>query len=1107
MRKLLIALRSLTCLKTILTLNSLLFSFLLASGQQQPPSILWSKSFGGTNADKANAVIKAYDGGLLIVGSSKSNDGDVSGHHGTSTTNDGWLVKISENGDLEWQRSYGGTGEDVFKNIIYTNDGNYLIVGNTASNDGDVSGNHGLTDNWIVKIDRSGNILWQKCLGGSQTETTGNVRLNADGSFYLIGGTNSNDGDVFGYHGPFPRKDIWVAKLSSEGVITKQKAFGGTLDDEGFDIAEAANGSFIIACVLQSGDGDFVVSLANPPNGYIIKVDSMNTRVWHHHTQRSTPIQVMPKGDRYYTNYDLLACVPANNNFGASHRRFFDNHGGTGTPLHTNIASYTSFCNSTISHIDGYQTLGATGVDVVNDDDVVFAGASDDTFQVAGFHGGSYDGFIAGSQIGNFQTSIIKWRKLIGGSGWDQLISMKSLNEYEFVAAGLSNSNNGDVSGNHGDFDFWIVKMGKVNLIKGSLFEDYDANGTKDPNEPYLNNIVVESKKDANSSASTSVNNIFRNQVDTGTYVTKVLTKILYHNIVPASINSQFTTYYNSDSISFAVQPIPGQRDYKISLIGITAIRPGFDAGFLLKCQNLGTDTLTNKKVKLIKDSRLQFVSATPAETSMTGDTIEWSIASLAPRQTTSILVNLIVAQPPVVNNFDTLVSVAYVDSIGDVAPSNNKSRLRQPVTGSFDPNDKNETKGGELYKSEYDQGEFLNYTIRFQNTGNDTAFSIVVRDTIENRLDITSLEMVQASHPYQFTLKDGKFATWTFSNIKLPDSNINEPLSHGYIVYKIKPVVGLAIGDSIRNSASIYFDFNLPVNTNTNLTIIKSNPLAPPVQPALSGLSSNYCGTIGVQQGKVSNMPLTGSGTTVEIKLDDVVLVVGADSSFAFNVSTLSSGSHAITAKFTNAAGSKTTTHNFFVTEAVLPEVNVSANITTILNLASPVVITASNAVGGGVSPKYTFAKDRSFNTILQAEGNSNIYNLDPSTLTVGENWIYVRMKTSETCYILQTNTDSIKLIRDQSTGIIDPDNPNRIINVYPNPFDQEILINGLSTGKTYSINLYNSYGQLMFKQRVVRRSSTNLNRIVLPGGIYLLSIFDEEKKVLLGTVKISKK
>ena len=100
-------------------------------------------------------------------------------------------------------------------------------------------------------------------------------------------------------------------------------------------------------------------------------------------------------------------------------------------------------------------------------------------------------------------------------------------------------------------------------------------------------------------------------------------------------------------------------------------------------------------------------------------------------------------------------------------------------VVGAFDPNDKNETKSGELYKGEYDQGEFLNYTIRFQNTGNDTAFNVVIRDTLESRLDITSFEMIEASHPYEFTLKDGKYATWTFSNIKLPDSIINETLSH----------------------------------------------------------------------------------------------------------------------------------------------------------------------------------------------------------------------------------------------------------------------------------------------------------------------------------------
>ncbi len=1109
MRKLLIELRSLTCLKSILTLSSLLFSFLLASGQQQPPSILWSKSFGGTKADKANAIIKAYDGGFIIVGSSKSNDGDVTGHHGSTDSSDAWVVKLSPDGAMEWQKSFGGTGEDIFRNVIHTSDGNYLCIGSTkTNNNGDVSGFHGGTDIWVVKIDRYGNLLWQRSLGGSFQEEPGNILQAADGNYYVIGSTDSDNGDVSGIHEyitSWNRRDIWLVKLTNAGSIITQKCLGSIDHDEGWDIIESNNKSLIIAATLGSDDGDFGVGGGNPPRGYVIKMDSNYSMIWKLNPgQRNTGVQLCRTNDNYvHVNFDAIGCYPSNGNWRAYQIRFFDNPASTNRPLHQTLSNF-EFCMGSTIFRNGYHTEGPSAYAIVNENINIWVGGSDDDLTAGntGLHGGM-DGFICGvNNSGN-----VAWKKFIGGSGYDQLETVVSLNDYEFVAAGYSKSSNGDVSGNHGDYDFWIVKMGKVNSIKGTVYADYNLNGAKDANEPFINKIVVESKKGTSSSASTTFGNIFRNQVDTGAYVTKVLTTIPYYQSVPASINTQFSTYYNTDSISFALQPIPGQKDYRVRLNFATAARPGFNLTVTLICENPGTDTLTNKKVKLVKDPRLQYLSAIPAELNITADTIEWNIASLSPRESVIITVEMIVAAPPTVNIGDRLESFAYIDSTADLRPSNNKSRLTLLVVGAFDPNDKNETKSGELYKGEYDQGEFLNYTIRFQNTGNDTAFNVVIRDTLESRLDITSFEMVEASHPYEFTLKDGKYATWTFSNIKLPDSIINETLSHGYVSYKIMPVAGLSVGDSVKNSASIYFDFNLPVKTNTQFTIIKPNPIAPPTDPILGGLTAVYCNTFGVQTGKINNLPANGSGTSVEVKLDGTALSVGADSTFGFNVSTLAPGSHAITVKFSNVSGSKTTTHNFFVSEAVIPEVNVSANITTIVNLATPVVVIASNAVGGGLSPKYTFAKDRNFNTILQSEGNSNTYNLDPSTLTVGENWIYVRMKTSETCYILQTNTDSIKLIRDQSTGIIDPDNPNRIINVYPNPFDQEILINGLSTGKTYSINLYNSYGQLMYKQRVVGRSSTNLNRIVLPGGIYLLSIFDEGKKILLGAVKISKK
>jgi uncharacterized repeat protein (TIGR01451 family) len=138
---------------------------------------------------------------------------------------------------------------------------------------------------------------------------------------------------------------------------------------------------------------------------------------------------------------------------------------------------------------------------------------------------------------------------------------------------------------------------------------------------------------------------------------------------------------------------------------------------------------------------------------------------------------------------------------------------LHQVVTGSFDPNDKL-VKEGVLESNYVLHDTPLTYTIRFQNTGTDTAFTIKVKDTIDPSLSLTSLKMIGSSHPYELSLED-RTLTFEFQNIKLPDSIRNEPASHGYIKYSISPLETLAENTVVKNKADIYFDFNEPVATN----------------------------------------------------------------------------------------------------------------------------------------------------------------------------------------------------------------------------------------------------------------------------------------------------
>jgi uncharacterized repeat protein (TIGR01451 family) len=139
-----------------------------------------------------------------------------------------------------------------------------------------------------------------------------------------------------------------------------------------------------------------------------------------------------------------------------------------------------------------------------------------------------------------------------------------------------------------------------------------------------------------------------------------------------------------------------------------------------------------------------------------------------------------------------------------------------QEVIGSWDPNDKSAAPKGIGDEHFIEPGTSLTYRIRFQNTGTDTAFTVVVRDTLSPWLDPATLRVGAASHLYEFNLSGAGILTFTFSNIALPDSNINEPASHGFVQFFIEQKTTIPLGSVLENRAGIYFDFNPVVLTNT---------------------------------------------------------------------------------------------------------------------------------------------------------------------------------------------------------------------------------------------------------------------------------------------------
>ncbi|MCB0525774.1 MAG: T9SS type A sorting domain-containing protein [Saprospiraceae bacterium] len=254
----------------------LLFVIFFSISLTAQPSLQWQKVLGGSDYEDSNSIIQTNDGGYVVCGQIVSTDGDGLGNHGL---NDACIYKLDGNGAVEWKRVLGGSGNEIANDVYQTSDNGYIMVGTTQSNDGDVTDFHGYIDAWVVKIDSMGELEWQKALGGSGWDEAWSVEQTQDGGYILACRTNSDDGDVDGAHnGSF---DFWVVKLSSNGEIEWQKSLGGSNDDLAWSVKNTSDGGYIITGETWSNDGD-VTGFNGNVDVWVVKIDNSGTIQWEH---------------------------------------------------------------------------------------------------------------------------------------------------------------------------------------------------------------------------------------------------------------------------------------------------------------------------------------------------------------------------------------------------------------------------------------------------------------------------------------------------------------------------------------------------------------------------------------------------------------------------------------------------------------------------------------------------------------------------------------------------------------------------------------------------------------------------------------------------------
>jgi len=380
----------------------------------------------------------------------------------------------------------------------------------------------------------------------------------------------------------------------------------------------------------------------------------------------------------------------------------------------------------------------------------------------------------------------------------------------------------GDTVGGYGYTiydDFACVHFGMpeyAGALSGTIFNDANGDGDQDGNEDGLPGWMV-IVNPGNLAAYSNQNGEFIFYMDEpGTYTVSEVLIPDWEQTSPSPSGSYTVGLTEGEIISnldFGNRVLYDYQDLSISVSG-TRARPGFNKVLGIVYFNKGT-IITGAVVSLLLPPEVIHTMSSDGGIYEPGDhKVTWYVGTLNPGFSGWLTTEVIV--PVSVPLGTILTSTAQIDPIpGDFNPADNISIETQVVCGSFDPNEKHVTPDGQIRITEN-----LAYKIDFQNVGTDTAFNIVVRDSLDLNLDVTTLALGASSHPYDFSF-EGREMIWTFTNINLPDSIINEPGSHGFITYAVLPVSTILEGSIIENRAAIYFDFNPPVITNTVINII----------------------------------------------------------------------------------------------------------------------------------------------------------------------------------------------------------------------------------------------------------------------------------------------
>lgn len=394
----------------------------------------------------------------------------------------------------------------------------------------------------------------------------------------------------------------------------------------------------------------------------------------------------------------------------------------------------------------------------------------------------------------------VNWSPYPGGLPPSSIVMMSMHNDQLFVGT----SQNGVWKGDLSLFDF--------QPLEGTVFWDDNNNGQQDAGEAGVPGVIVQLGEPYVHAVTTDSFGRYSLQAyfdGTNRSLKPFIGQFPYTTASPV----EYQLSAGADSLDFGLYREPNVQDLKAGLTLAGGLRPGFESWYLAGAYNVGTST-EDAVFKLLIDPALEILEVQPAADFISGDTLIWLWDSLGflENQTASIRIRVPVGLPL----GTVVVSNAWVEpTAGDVNPDNNAVVFEAEVNGSFDPNDKQEVHGANISRAAVENGEPLQYTIRFQNTGTAAAQRVVLTDQLHPLLDLSGLRIDEVSHPFTWSVRNDGYLEFVFDMINLPDSSSDQAGSQGFARFSIPVRKEAPRNADIQNSAAIYFDFNEPVLTN----------------------------------------------------------------------------------------------------------------------------------------------------------------------------------------------------------------------------------------------------------------------------------------------------